>query len=868
MNEEKENILDDGDGEDNSRIINVNIDNQMKSAYIDYAMSVIVSRALPDVRDGFKPVHRRVLYGMLDLGVYSNKAYKKSARIVGEVLGKYHPHGDSSVYDAMVRMAQEWSLRYPLVDGQGNFGSIDGDSPAAMRYTEARLKKIAEEMLNDIDKDTVDFQLNFDDSLKEPTVLPTKIPNLLINGASGIAVGMATNMAPHNLSEVIDGCIAYINNNDIEISELIKYIKAPDFPTGAIIYGYDGVREAFETGRGRVVMRGETTFEEGVNGSRDKIIVTSIPYQVNKSELIKRTADLVNEKKIEGIADIRDESDRNGIRIVYELKRESVSNVVLNKLYQFTQLQTSFSINNIALVNGKPKLLNVKELIKYFIEHRHEVITRRTQFELSEAEKRAHILEGLIIASDNIDEVIAIIRASQSPDEAREKLIIRFNLSDIQARAIVEMRLRQLTGLEQDKLRSEYAEIEKLIEHLKAILADVNLRMEIIANELIEIKAKYGDERRSTIEFAAADFKVEDTIPDDDVVISISHLGYIKRTNLSEYRTQNRGGRGARGSSTRNEDFIENIFVATNHNYMLFFTEFGKVCWLRVFEIPEGNKTSKGRAIQNMIDIDPNDKVRAFIPVQNLKDEQYVNNNYVVLCTKNGIIKKTTLEAYSRPRQNGINAITVREGDQLLEARLTNGENNIMIALKSGRAIRFPEEKVRPMGRNASGVKGITLIKDNDEVIGMITVKNDESTILVVSEKGYGKRSSVEDYRITNRGGKGVKTINITDKTGKLIAIKDVNEDNDLMIMNKSGITIRMSVSEMRIMGRATQGTRLIRLQETDEIAAVAKVISFVEEIVEEIISDDINNIIDESTEVEDIKDQNIEDVDIPNDDN
>ncbi|OIP00620.1 MAG: DNA gyrase subunit A [Bacteroidetes bacterium CG2_30_33_31] len=868
MNEEKENILDDGDGEDNSRIINVNIDNQMKSAYIDYAMSVIVSRALPDVRDGFKPVHRRVLYGMLDLGVYSNKAYKKSARIVGEVLGKYHPHGDSSVYDAMVRMAQEWSLRYPLVDGQGNFGSIDGDSPAAMRYTEARLKKIAEEMLNDIDKDTVDFQLNFDDSLKEPTVLPTKIPNLLINGASGIAVGMATNMAPHNLSEVIDGCIAYINNNDIEISELIKYIKAPDFPTGAIIYGYDGVREAFETGRGRVVMRGETTFEEGVNGSRDKIIVTSIPYQVNKSELIKRTADLVNEKKIEGIADIRDESDRNGIRIVYELKRESVSNVVLNKLYQFTQLQTSFSINNIALVNGKPKLLNVKELIKYFIEHRHEVITRRTQFELSEAEKRAHILEGLIIASDNIDEVIAIIRASQSPDEAREKLIIRFNLSDIQARAIVEMRLRQLTGLEQDKLRSEYAEIEKLIEHLKAILADVNLRMEIIANELIEIKAKYGDERRSTIEFAAADFKVEDTIPDDDVVISISHLGYIKRTNLSEYRTQNRGGRGARGSSTRNEDFIENIFVATNHNYMLFFTEFGKVYWLRVFEIPEGNKTSKGRAIQNMIDIDPNDKVRAFIPVQNLKDEQYVNNNYVVLCTKNGIIKKTTLEAYSRPRQNGINAITVREGDQLLEARLTNGENNIMIALKSGRAIRFPEEKVRPMGRNASGVKGITLIKDNDEVIGMITVKNDESTILVVSEKGYGKRSSVEDYRITNRGGKGVKTINITDKTGKLIAIKDVNEDNDLMIMNKSGITIRMSVSEMRIMGRATQGTRLIRLQETDEIAAVAKVISFVEEIVEEIISDDINNIIDESTEVEDIKDQNIEDVDIPNDDN
>jgi DNA gyrase subunit A len=828
MTEEGENIKEEAGFADNSRIVNVNIEKQMKTAYIDYSMSVIVSRALPDVRDGFKPVHRRVLFGMMDLGVYSNRPYKKSARIVGEVLGKYHPHGDSSVYDTMVRMAQDWSLRYPLVDGQGNFGSIDGDSPAAMRYTEARLKKIAEEMLADIEKDTVDFQLNFDDSLKEPTVLPTRIPNLLINGASGIAVGMATNMAPHNLTEAINGCIAYIENNDIEISELMKYIIAPDFPTGGVIYGYEGVKEAYETGRGRVVMRGEAVMEEGHNGSREKIIVTSIPYQVNKSEMIKKTADLVNDKKIEGIADIRDESDRTGIRIVYELKKDAIPNVVLNNLYQYTPLQTSFSINNIALVNGRPQMLNLKDLIKYFVEHRHEVVIRRTKYELSEAEKRAHILEGLIIASDNIDEVIAIIRSSKSPDEAREKLMARFNLSDLQSRAIVEMRLRQLTGLEQDKLRAEYEEILSKIERYKEILANFDLRMEIIKNELKEINEKYGDTRKSTIEYSSADFKVEDTIPDDEVVITISHLGYIKRTNLSEYRIQNRGGRGSRGSSTRMEDFIEYVFVATNHNYILFFTEFGKVYWLRVFEIPEGNKTSKGRAIQNMVNIDPNDKVKAFINVLTLKDEEYINNNYVILCSKNGIIKKTTLEAYSRPRQNGINAITIREGDVLLEARQTNGSNDIMLALKSGRAIRFNENKVRPMGRNASGVKGISFDTENDEVIGMVTVEKEESTVLVVSEKGYGKRSSIEDYRITNRGGKGVKTINITEKTGRLIAIKEVEETDELMIMNRSGITIRMAVSDMRVMGRATQGIRLIKLQEEDSIAAVAKIMSIV----------------------------------------
>ncbi|MBN2745867.1 MAG: DNA gyrase subunit A [Bacteroidales bacterium] len=825
MAEDESILAEDGDNRQ-SRIVNVNIEKQMKTAYIDYSMSVIVSRALPDVRDGFKPVHRRVLFGMMDLGVYSNRPYKKSARIVGEVLGKYHPHGDSSVYDTMVRMAQDWSLRYPLVDGQGNFGSIDGDSPAAMRYTEARLKKIAEEMLSDLDKETVDFQLNFDDSLKEPTVLPSRVPNLLVNGASGIAVGMATNMAPHNISEVIDGCVAYIDNNDIEISELMKHIIAPDFPTGGIIYGYEGVREAYETGRGRVVMRGEATMEEGVNGSREKIIVSSIPYQVNKAEMIKKTADLVNDKKIEGIADIRDESDRQGIRIVYELKKDAIPNVVLNNLYQYTGLQTSFSINNIALVKGRPQILNLKELIKHFIEHRHDVVVRRTQYELNEAEKRAHILEGLIIASDNIDEVISIIRSSKSPDEARERLIERFNLSEIQSRAIVDMRLRQLTGLEQDKLRAEYEELLKKIEDLKEILGNYELRMNIIKDELIEIKAKYGDGRRSRIEFSSADFRVEDTIPDDEVVITISHLGYIKRTNLSEYRLQNRGGRGARGSSTRDEDFIQHVFIATNHNYILFFTELGKVFWLRVYEIPEGNKTSKGRAIQNMINIEPNDKIRAFINLKDLKDEEYINNNYVILCTKNGIIKKTTLEAYSRPRQNGINAITIREGDELLEARQTNGQNDILLALKSGRAIRFNEEKVRPMGRNASGVIGITSDVENDEVIGMVTISNPETTVLVVSEKGYGKRSPIEDYRITNRGGKGVKTINITDKTGQLIAIKDVNELDELMIMNKTGITIRMSVADMRVMGRATQGIRLIKLQEDDSIAAVAKIIS------------------------------------------
>jgi DNA gyrase subunit A len=825
MNEEGENIINEDDGGHNhGKIIKINIENQMKSAYIDYSMSVIVSRALPDVRDGFKPVHRRVLYGMLDLGVLSNRPYKKSARIVGEVLGKYHPHGDSSVYDAMVRMAQDWSLRYPLVDGQGNFGSIDGDSPAAMRYTEARLRKIAEDMLVDLDKETVDFQLNFDDSLKEPTVLPTRVPNLLINGASGIAVGMATNMAPHNLTEVIDGCMAYIENNDITIPELMEYIKAPDFPTGGIIYGYDGVRQAFETGRGRIVMRGETFIEEGENGSREKIIATSIPYQINKSEMIRKTADLVNSKKIEGIADIRDESDRNGIRIVYELRRDAVTNVVLNKLYQYTSLQSSFSINNIALVKGRPMMLNLYDIIHHFIEHRHEVVVRRTQYELKEAEKKAHILEGLIIALNNLDEVIKLIRASKTPEEARNGLMERFNLSEIQARAVLDIRLIKLTGMEVDKVKKEYEELMKLIEHLKEILASKELRMEIIKTELLEIKEKYGDNRFSSIEYSAEDFKIEDTIPDEEVVITISHLGYIKRTPLTEYRIQNRGGRGSRGSNSRDEDFIEYLFVATNHNYMLFFTEKGKVFWMRVYEIPEGSKTSKGRAIQNMINIEPDDKIRAFINVKNLKDQEYIENNYIVLCTKNGVIKKTTLEAYSRPRQNGINAVTIREGDQLLEAKLTNGTSDIMMALRSGRAIRFPESKVRPMGRNAAGVRGVTLAHEKDEVVGMVCICEESSNILVVSENGYGKRSDVDDYRITNRGGKGVKTINVSDKTGQLIAIKDVIDGDELMIMNKSGITIRMAVSAMRVMGRATQGVRLIKLQEKDKIAAVAKV--------------------------------------------
>jgi DNA gyrase subunit A len=810
------------------RIVRVNISKQMKSNYIDYAMSVIVSRALPDVRDGLKPVHRRVLYGMLDLGVLSNRGYKKSARIVGEVLGKYHPHGDSSVYDAMVRMAQEWSLRYPLVDGQGNFGSVDGDSPAAMRYTEARLRKISEESLVDIEKNTVDFQNNFDDSLREPTVLPTRIPNLLVNGASGIAVGMATNMAPHNLSEVIDGILAYIDNNEITVSELVQYIKAPDFPTGGIIYGYDGVLDAFETGRGRVVMRGETTIEE-IRPGREAIIASSIPYQVNKAEMIKRIADMVNDKKITGISDIRDESDRNGMRIVFELKRDANTNVVLNKLYQYSALQTSFSINNIALVNGRPMMLNLKDMIHYFVEHRHDVVIRRTQFELDQAEKRAHILEGLIIASDNIDEVIKIIRASKNTDEARMKLIERFGLSDIQARAIVDMRLRHLTGLEQDKLRAEYDEIIKLITHLKDILSHIELRMEIIKEELSEIKEKYGDERKSRIEYAATDFRIEDTIPDDEVVITISHAGYIKRTALTEYRVQNRGGRGSRGSSAgKNEDFLEHLFVASMHDYMLLFTEQGRVFWLRVFEIPEGSRTTKGRAIQNIINIPLDDKVRAYLNVKDLKNEEYVNNNFIILATKNGTIKKTSLAAYSRPRVNGINAITIRENDTLLEARLTNGENEVIIASKAGRAIRFNEKLVRPMGRNASGVRGIRLNGPDDEVVGMICLSNPEYDILVVSENGYGKRSKLDDYRETNRGGKGVKTLNITEKTGNVIAIKNVTDLDDLMIINKSGILIRMAVggenNAIRVMGRNTQGVRLIKISEGDSIASVAKV--------------------------------------------
>ncbi len=805
------------------KIIKINIEEEMKSAYIDYSMSVIVSRALPDIRDGLKPVHRRILYGMLDLGVLSNRPYKKSARIVGEVLGKYHPHGDSSVYDALVRMAQDWSLRYPLVDGQGNFGSVDGDSPAAMRYTEARLRKIAEEMLSDIDKNTVDFSLNFDDSLQEPTVLPTRIPQLLVNGASGIAVGMATNMAPHNLTEVINGTIAYIDNNDIEISELMEHVKAPDFPTGATVYGYEGVKDAFETGRGRIVMRAKTMFEES-NG-REKIIATEIPYQVNKAEMIKKTADLINDKKLEGISDLRDESDRKGMRIVYELKRDAIPNVVLNNLFKYTALQTSFSVNNIALVHGKPMLLNLKQLIKYFVEHRHEIIVRRTQYELEQAEKRAHILEGLIIAIDNLDAVIELIRGSRTPEEAREGLMSNFELSEIQARAILDLRLQKLTGLEREKLKEEYEELMKHIAHLKEILADESLRMQIIKDELIEVRDKYGDERRSNIEYSAEDISIEDLIEDEDVVITISHMGYIKRTSLSEYKRQGRGGKGSKGSTTRDEDFLEHLFVASNHNYMLFFTQKGKCYWMRVYEIPEGAKATKGRAIQNLINIDPDDKVLAFINVKDLKDQEYLDNHYIIMCTKNGVVKKTTLEAYSRPRQNGIIAINVREGDQLLEAKLTDGQSHMLMALKSGRAIHFPEEKVRPMGRNASGVKGITLAGKDDEVIGMICITDPEaSSVLVVSENGYGKRSSVEDYRITNRGGKGVKTLNITDKTGKLIAIKEVNDENDLMIINKSGITIRMAVKDLRIMGRATQGVRLINLKGDDSIAAVAKV--------------------------------------------
>ena len=812
------------------KIIQINIEDEMKSAYIDYSMSVIISRALPDVRDGFKPVHRRVLYVMQELGVSSNKPHKKSARIVGEVLGKYHPHGDSSVYDTMVRLAQPWSLRYPLVDGQGNFGSVDGDSPAAMRYTEARLRKFSEEMLEDLDKETVDFSPNFDDSLQEPTVMPTKIPNLLVNGASGIAVGMATNMAPHNLTEVVDGCIAYVDNKDITAEELLDYVKAPDFPTGGIIYGYEGVRDALLTGRGRVVMRAKAEIEE--YHGREQIIVTEIPYQVNKAELIKKAAELVNDKKIEGISDIRDESDRNGMRIVFELKREAISNVVLNKLYKYTALQTSFSVNNIALVDGRPELLNIRDMIRHFIDFRHEVIVRRTRFDLRKAEERAHILEGLIIASDNIDEVIKIIRAADSPEDAREKLIARFNLSEIQARAIVDMRLRQLTGLEQDKLRAEYADLMALIADLKDILENESRRMQIIKDELNFVKDKFGDARRSIIEYSASEMRMEDLIPDEEVIITISHAGYIKRTSLAEYKVQNRGGMGSKGSATRDKDFLEHLFVATNHNYLLIFTEKGKCFWMRVYEIPEGNKTAKGRAIQNLLNIEQDDKIKAYVKVQDLTDREYVENNYIIMCTKQGVIKKTSLEAYSRPRANGINAITIRENDELLEALLTTGNDEIVIATYGGRAIRFNESQVRPMGRNASGVRGVSLAGGNDQVVGMIAIKDANSeTVLVVSENGYGKRSFLNDpedgepvYRITNRGGKGVKTISITDKTGPLLGLKSVTDEDDLMIITKNGITIRMHMDTIRVMGRAAQGVRLINLKGNQSIAAIARV--------------------------------------------
>ena len=811
------------------KLIPINIEDEMKSAYIDYSMSVIVSRALPDVRDGMKPVHRRVLYGMHDLGVRSSSSYKKSARIVGEVLGKYHPHGDSSVYDTMVRMAQSWSLRYLMVDGQGNFGSIDGDSPAAMRYTEARMQKISEEMLADIDKDTVDHQLNFDDTLKEPTVLPTRVPNLLINGASGIAVGMATNMPPHNLSEVAEGIIAQIDNPEITIDELMTYVKAPDFPTGGIIYGYEGVKEAFHTGRGRVVLRAKAEIQE-VDG-RECIIVTEIPYQVNKAEMIRKTAELVNDKKIEGISNIRDESDRKGMRIVYILKRDAVPNIVLNMLYKYTSLQSSFSVNNIALVNGRPELLNLKQLIGHFIDHRHEVVVRRTTFELKKAEERAHILQGMIIASDNIDEVIALIKSSTNAEEARQKLIAKFSLSEVQAKAIVEMRLRQLTGLEQDKLRAEYDELLSTIEDLKDILDNKDRRMGIIKTETNHVVEKYGDDRRSEINFVGGSFRIEDMIPDEKVVITISHAGYIKRTPLAEYKTQNRGGVGQKASTTRNEDFLEHLFVGTNHQYMLFFTQKGRCFWLRVFEIPEGSKTSKGRAIQNLINIEQDDKVMAFICTQDLKDEEYINSHFVIMATKKGQVKKTSLEQYSRPRSNGINAITIKDGDVLLEAKLTTGQSQVVLAVKSGKAIRFEENKTRPMGRNASGVRGIRLANDADEVIGMVSVNDMDSDILVVSENGYGKRSKLEDYRMTNRGGKGVKTISITDKTGSLVSIKNVSDSDDLMIINRSGIAIRMEVESLRVMGRATQGVRLINLRNDDTIAAVAKVLKDDEDI-------------------------------------
>lgn len=824
---------------DGEKLIPINIEDEMKSSYIDYSMSVIVSRALPDVRDGLKPVHRRVLYGMHELGIRSNTAYKKSARIVGEVLGKYHPHGDSSVYDTMVRMAQTWSLRYLLVDGQGNFGSIDGDSPAAMRYTEARMRKMSEDLLADIEKETVDLQLNFDDTLSEPTVLPTRVPNLLINGASGIAVGMATNMPPHNLTEVVDGTIQYIDNNEITIDELIQTIKAPDFPTGGTIYGYEGVKEAFLTGRGRIVMRANANIE--LVRDKECIVVTEIPYQVNKAEMIRKTAELVNDKKIEGISNIRDESDRNGMRIVYVLKRDAIPNIVLNKLYKFTSLQSSFSVNNIALVDGRPQLLNLKQLIHFFVEHRHDVVVRRTKYELKKAEERAHVLEGLIIASDNIDEVIAIIRASVNPEEAKNNLITTFKLSEIQAKAIVDMRLRQLTGLEQDKLRSEFNELVKTIADLKDVLDKKDRRMAIIKEELTEIREKYGDDRRSKIEYAGGNFSVEDMIPDEKVVITISHLGYIKRTPLSDYKIQNRGGVGQKASTTRDEDFLEHLFVGTNHQYMLFFTQKGKCFWMRVYEIPEGSRNSKGRAIQNLVNIEQDDRVKAFICTQDLKDEDYINNHFVIMATKKGQVKKTSLEKYSRPRANGINAITIREDDELLEAKLTNGNSQILLGVKSGKAIRFEESKTRPMGRGASGVRGITLANHDDEVVGMVSVNDMDTNVLVVSENGFGKRSDLEDYRMTNRGGKGVKTISITEKTGTLVTLKNVNDEDDLMIINKSGIAIRMAVSDLRVMGRATQGVKLINLKEGDAIAAVAKVMK------------------DDDDDLEDISDINVE---------
>ena len=831
------------------RIIPINIEEQMKSAYIDYSMSVIVSRALPDVRDGLKPVHRRVLYGMSELGTMSNRPYKKSARIVGEVLGKFHPHGDSSVYFAMVRMAQEWSLRYPLIDGQGNFGSIDGDSPAAMRYTEARLKKIAEEALADLDKNTVDFQPNFDESLSEPTVLPTKFPNLLINGASGIAVGMATNMPPHNLTDTINAIIAYIDDHQVPMDVLIEKIKAPDFPTGGIIYGYAGVREAFETGRGRIVVRGKAEIETTEHG-REKLIITEIPYMVNKAELIIKIADMVNEKKLEGISNINDESDRSGMRIVIDIKRDEMASVVLNKLYKFTALQTAFNVNNIALVKGRPQMLNLRDLIHYFVEHRHEVVIRRTQYELEQSEKRAHILRGLIIAIDNLDAVIELIRNAKTPDEAREGLISNFDLDEIQARAILDLRLQRLTGLERDKIHQEYEDLCKHIEWLKEVLANEPTRMGIIKDELIEIRSAYGDARKTEIVHAAEEFNPEDFYADDDMVITISHMGYIKRTPLSEFRTQSRGGVGSKGSSTRDEDFLEHMFIATMHNTLLLFTEKGKCFWLKVYEIPEGAKTAKGRAIQNLLSIEPDDQVRAYINVKSLKDEEYINNNFIILCTKKGTIKKTSLEAYSRPRQNGVNAITIRENDQLLEARLTNGNHEIMLAVKSGKAIRFHESHARAIGRTASGVRGITLGSESDELVGMVCVENENEDILVVSENGFGKRSKIEDYRVTNRGGKGVKTINITEKTGSLVSIKNVVDTDDLMIITQAGVTIRLPVSEIRMTGRAAQGVKLINLRDEDSIASIARVETSTVE--EEVISEtdiDIDEVVDNQEE-------------------